>query len=431
MTEPQTQEVSTMKPGRIFAFLLFVAMAAAIVFLYTRQQPTAKDDSEVAAMKAELENAKELILQLKEADLHRGLEQRVAESRLAASRQNLQATSDLVAKLKKAITDWNETTSALMASPQGVRLAASSEALAQAEALLRAERPAATLAQSYRARLEPLVKLVEAAEKAEREDLVSFDPGPTFSSELDAIKAEAEPALKAYDEHNRRLAAILAGLTEPASADGPTLKAVLQAREDERLQEENRLLMAEVEKARQENAKKRAEEQAIAERRAGELEREKEREKRELEELQKKAEIAGLVQDKEGLQGDIAEALRRQKLKREFEQDLPEIRSLLRPFITDGRSQPDEGFFRPTTNVGPVSLAALRSEQLLNVTIEDQRRLWYMASDKKRNGRDLGAFPNYIGNATDWNAKQPTVQKAQALLIKYGELMVEEEMLAP
>ena len=430
MSEPQSQEVSTIKPGRIFTFVVFVCMAAAIAYLYSKDGPSKDSGDDVASMKAELENANELILQLKEAELHRERDQLVAESRLAGSRQSLQTASDTITKLEKAITQWTTTTSSLMTGPQGMRLAASPAALEQAEAILQAARPSENLPATLRARLEPLEKLVETAQNAEKEQHVSFDPGPTFTAQLDAIKAEAEPALKVYQDHNRRLEAVLAGLPENSPESESTLEEALQARKNERLQEENRLLAEELEKVREESAEKRREDEAIAKRRADELDREEQQKKREQEELQRQAEIAGIDADNKQLGQDIAAALARKKLEREFAQDLPQIKSLLSPFITEGRTQPEQGFFRQSTQVGPVSLGKLNSERLLSVSIDDQRRLWYMAAGGK-NDRQLGGFPTYIGNATDWQAKQPTVQKAQALLIKYGELMVEKKMLTP
>jgi hypothetical protein len=278
--------------------------------------------------------------------------------------------------------------------------------------------------------LEPLEKLVMTAEKAEKEDLVSFDPGPTFTAELDAIKADAEPALEIYEEHNDRLETILATIPEKAPEDAATLEVALEERKEERFQEQNRLTTEEVEKVHEENAKKLAAEEARAERRRGDLELEKLQKKKEIEELKEKAKIAGLEKDYGELKDAIEEALRRKELERDFENALPQIRSLLHPFITDGRTQPEQGLFRQTTSVGPVSLGALRSEGVLEPTIEHQRRLWGMTASG-RNDREMGGFPSYIGNNMDWNAKQPTVQKAQELLIKYGDLMVEKEMLAP
>lgn len=62
---------------------------------------------------------------------------------------------------------------------------------------------------------------------------------------------------------------------------------------------------------------------------------------------------------------------------------------------------------------------------------DGQRRLYGITSANRTNDRQLGAFPQYFGGETDWREKAATVQRAQELLIKYGDLMVEKGMLAP
>lgn len=426
----QPSEVSPVKSSRLFTLAVFVVMGGAIVYLLRNDDASPQQDEEVAAMKAQLENLKEMNLQLKEADLHRQRDQQLAESRLAGARAKLDAASETIDQLEKAIRQWEQTSAALMTNSQGIRVAANSAALDQTEALLQAERPASTVPETLRATLHPLAELVQTAEKAEKEDRVSFDPGPEFTAELDAIVTQARPTLTTYEEHNRRLAAILGGLPDNQPDTTTTLQDALAARDAQRLDEENREQTETLQAVHEENEKKRLEQQVAAKNRQAELELKKLEKEHELEELKLQAGITALDDKIAALGDEIGRQNKRRQLLREFEQDLPEIRSLLRPFIADGRTQPKEGLFRITTSNGPVSLGALRGEQVLKVNTEAQRRLWFMGAGD-RNDRDLGGFPSYIGNRMDWEAKQPAVQRAQELLIKYGDLMVEMEMLAP
>ena len=426
----QPSEVSPVKSSRLFSLAVFAVMGGAIVYLLSRDDASPQQDEQMAEMKAELENLKEMNLQLKEAELHRQRDQQLAESRLAGSRAKLDAASETIDQLEKAIRQWEQTSAALMTNSQGMRLAANSAALDQTEALLQAERPASTVPETLRATLRPLAELVQTAEKAEKEDRVSFDPGPEFTAELDGIVTQARPALTTYEEHNRRLAAILGGLPHDQPDTKTTLQDALAAREAQRLDEKNRKQTETLQAVHEENEKKRLEQQVAAKNRQAELELKKLEKEHELEELKLQAGITALDDKIAALGDEIDRQNKKRQLLREFEQDLPEIRSLLRPFIADGRKQPNRGMFSMTTTNGPVSLSALHRERLLEVKTETQRRLWSMAAGDY-NDRDLGGFPSYIGNRMDWEAKQPAVQRAQELLIKYGDLMVEMEMLAP
>jgi hypothetical protein len=118
------------------------------------------------------------------------------------------------------------------------------------------------------------------------------------------------------------------------------------------------------------------------------------------------------------------------QLEREFERDLPQIRSLLRPFITSGMTQPEGRQFVTADQEGPVSLASLRRTGALEPTAKGRDLLFWITSANQLNDRDLGAFPDYRTGVYDKPRSLAVVKQAQDLLIKYGDLMVTKEMLA-
>jgi len=145
---------------------------------------------------------------------------------------------------------------------------------------------------------------------------------------------------------------------------------------------------------------------------------------RDVERLKEQQRLADLEAQKQQRQAAIAKAA----LEREFQRDLPQIRSLLRPLITDGLTQPGRNNFEPADKKGPVSLAKLRGTGALAPTAKARAGLYYIVGSN--NDRDLGSFPRYRGGAQDVQSRQSTMMRVQELVNKYGELMVEKGMLA-
>jgi hypothetical protein len=127
------------------------------------------------------------------------------------------------------------------------------------------------------------------------------------------------------------------------------------------------------------------------------------------------AEVAGFKEQVARIQ----EEMRRARLEADFKRDLPDIKSHLAAFITSGHQ------LRRDYSNGPVSLAYLKSEGALNEDREGMEKLLRLAG--RGNDRPRGALPKHdLGWAN--TPKQP-VEKAQALLKKYGDLLVEKGML--
>lgn len=125
------------------------------------------------------------------------------------------------------------------------------------------------------------------------------------------------------------------------------------------------------------------------------------------------------------------EAEKRQ-LKLEMQNDMAEIKSLLKPLISPGYTQHlyknayknDE-----STEARPVSFGALVGFGYLTDSQEKLEAFW--RSTNGFNDRPLGSFPKPRNSVQGFDEARPLVLRAQELLKKYGELMVEEGLLSP
>ncbi len=125
-----------------------------------------------------------------------------------------------------------------------------------------------------------------------------------------------------------------------------------------------------------------------------------------------------------------AEAKR--KLEVEFQRDLPDIRSLLKPFITPGRTQHLHKFaYRPDSNPNPrpVSLGSLEALGYLHDSTERLTAFWRSTSHE--NDRAFGSFPKAPYGKTVITHELEAVRRAQGYLKRYSDLMVEKGMLSP
>jgi|GEM_PF-6600248 len=122
----------------------------------------------------------------------------------------------------------------------------------------------------------------------------------------------------------------------------------------------------------------------------------------------------------------------RQALERQLQQDMSQIRTLLSPFISKGKTQHlFANAYRidddPTPR--PVSLGRLRALGYLQKNRKSWMNLWRSTSAK--NDRPLGSFPDSPSGHIGFDQALPSVQRAQALLVKYGDLLVDKGLLSP
>jgi hypothetical protein len=151
------------------------------------------------------------------------------------------------------------------------------------------------------------------------------------------------------------------------------------------------------------------------------LEQERQAEEARLEAAKKQAEVNSTRDEADRL----AEQKKREQLIREFERDKAQVASYLRAFTADGFKH------RPDKTKGHSSLSFLESEGALKEGLPGLQRFLFLGSAD--NDRPRGGLPYYIGGNIQGvqGLNIEPVEKAQALLRKYGELMVERKLLAP
>lgn len=182
------------------------------------------------------------------------------------------------------------------------------------------------------------------------------------------------------------------------------------------------------EAVREENAQKLLE--AEKERQAAEQKAKELKLARETERLKAEAEAAEAEAEAERI---ASEAKRqRVKLEGEFERDRSKIQRYLGPLFIETTKQPGGTTLVETRESKPVSLSALQSVGLSNPDVSKAcSSLLLFFSYFEAGGRGHGPYPTryYGGNLTQ--EELAAIRPAYDLLNKYGDLLVEKEMLAP
>ena len=297
---------------------------------------------------------------------------------------------------------------ALQSDDTGRQIASSPELIDRYAALRETIFPGVDVTQELEQELNILLKPLDA--------LTASQIDADFSSALDDLAERIDGQLTTVQRDQRMLGALQAvahdrtpGSTNLQDAVQQRAEALAAARLTEIADAAAVARQSEIDRVTQESAE---EQRKIAEA------------ERELERLKEQQRLADLEAQKQQRQAAIAKAA----LEREFQRDLPQIRSLLRPLITEGLTQPGRNSFEPADKKGPVSLAKLRGTGALAPTAKARAGLYYIVGTN--NDRDLGSFPRYRGGASDVQAQQRTMMRVQELVNKYGELMVEKGLLA-
>jgi len=422
---PPPSDTSTLHAGRLATlggFLLLGAVVLVLLWKLGRAGGEAREEN--LALREQLANVEEALADLRRAEQLRREEEQVKRSDLRRSATVADEAGHGIAALEAAVAAWQRTTAELMTSDQGKAVAADEEALARYQSLRASERPDPTLPVALRARFAPLREFLDKALASEDG---SYAPSEDLVARIEAVRAEATAAAAVYEDHNRKLAALVASVPAAAGADTPTLETALEQLEERLAAEEAALVSAAVEEARKERAEALARAQADTERQvtAERLKAEEMERGIKLDELRDRQEAARQQAAAEARERE--EAQRRVELERRFEAALPEIQALLRPFITDGNTQPVGRFFKRSTTRGKVSFSALQGGGLLDDSVESARNLFNGMVPNRQNDRELGSFPG-MGGRGDWIGQ---VVRAQQLLREFGPLLVEKGMLAP
>jgi hypothetical protein len=227
------------------------------------------------------------------------------------------------------------------------------------------------------------------------------------------VRHEAEQAVQEYERQGRLIEAVVRGASENEPAAATLAGAINTHQEKKATEEAERLAKIEADATAAARAQREQELGAAIRQQVSEEDQHK------LDEIERQ-------------RAEEARKAARKQLEAEFQRDLREIRSLLTPFISHGYTQPSDGgwYTKQSTKPGPVSLEALRGAGLLQDTHEALQMLHHAGTMNRDNDRPLGGFPPFITSSRDWGRYRPIVARAQELLRKYGDLMVEKKMLA-
>lgn len=367
-----------------------------------------------------------------------------AESELAVERAKVavlstQATTarDRLNTIKQYQADWTARHLSLMTGDPGRRIAGSARHLQLVQEVLEKPRPTPDEIVQWEVQLAALSGPVEAALQNQETHISITEEHARMLSELSQTLIRTT----AIFEQQLQLLTSLSNEAETLPPHQETLEEVLQQQHDADAAAETERLLAIRKQAREESEKEQAEivaqlekdlvaaksireqEKLIAERKREEdlakLEREQIAEEGRVREAERRATIAGLQEEARRLD----DALKLAQLEREFDRDLSSIKGYLSAFTEPGFKH------RSNQTKGPVSLALLRGEGALEGTRPGMEKLMRLASD---NDRPRGAIPSYIGGDNGWAiTEKAPIERAQELLTKYGDLMVQKGLLAP
>ena len=353
--------------------------------------------------------------------------QAVARAKVADLRRESSVALSRLQTLRKLVADWTAKTSGLMTGDSGRRIASSPAHVTIVDDLLGRERPTEIELTGWSETLDALTPPPESTADDKSEIVITVEHGQRMQDLSRQLG-------KARDSLEQQLLLLDAILKETASQE-PSQQTLEQVIQDSHLQRDKEFVI-DLSDAR-EAARLAAQAEQTAELARLESELVKEATKRQVEELRAKqtqaeqvakAELERIAEETRLQEAKVrarSEAIKVEtesldaeqqfeKLEREFERDLPAIRSLLSAFVSQGHG------YRTDNASGPASLAFLTSQGALEPTPRGSYQMAFLANSGTRS-------PGGLKNP----ANADLLRRAQDLLKKYGDLMVQRELLAP
>ena len=362
--------------------------------------------------------------------------QAVDEATALATAAQLTVTRQNLRKLQSLQSAWETQLTAIRSGDLGRRIAARPIHLRLTADLIEQKHPSKETAYDWEQQLNVLAKPVEKETQDENSRLDMTVDHVKLLTDLDKQIAEA---LQIFEKQQFLIQAIMtetAGMTpcsqtfeqvvsaENRATEIALAERVAAARAEARSNAEQAQVerLAEVARELVEADTVRLEQNALAEKNRIEIlaksEKDQIDEETRVTEAERRAVIAGLSKEA----SRIDDSVRSAQLEREFESDMPKIKGYLSAFITEGYTLRTDG------TKGPVSLSLLKGEGALNSTRGGMSRLVSLAHSGS--DRPPGPIP-YITLFNVGQAPMEPIETAQALLRKYGDLMVKKGLLAP
>ncbi len=133
----------------------------------------------------------------------------------------------------------------------------------------------------------------------------------------------------------------------------------------------------------------------------------------------------------EGERQQAVELLAKKKQHQQaYEVELPEIKRLLIPFLSNGTKQLNGTKWRESEKPAPLSYSGIRATGSLANDAAGYRAFMWLAGGP-HNDRPSGTYPSYIGGDVSNSNYLSSICRGQSLLSEYGELLVADGLLAP
>ena len=431
MTDSQNHPLSDdarVSPNRAIGLFAFVAVIALAAFGYVQMRSQGRDAelaleqamSQNEELQKQMANLQATMADIKTANLYQQEEQTLAKDDISVILDRASSINGTIEELADAQTQWSADVDELKQNAIGRRIA-SDPALVDLLATILSTEPAKDASETLSQRLRPMLGQLRDALSDEAS---SFKPTEAFIQRIGEIDETSKKFASWYRDHLLELEAIKqqAESLQPAER---TLRAALLSREADRAKERVEKLAARNREIQRQKDAMIGEAEAEAQRIIAEAEAEAKR-------MVGEATAARIRQAANEEKDKQEEAMRKRRaeeaiaqLKREYQQALPDIRVKLQPFITQGYTYNGD-----TGRKGPVSLAVLRGKGALEPGRKGLEKLLYVGGTTT-NDRPRGAFPQYVGSEFAWRQlNKDFLVTAQDYIIKYGDLMVEQGLLA-
>ena len=307
----------------------------------------------------------------------------------------------------------------LRESRRGRSLAENRESLSTVLELIRLANARSEAISTYRVQLEEVSTAIE--------ETLNRSTGAEVTASTRQMLESLKEEISEKGEELERLVSGIKRHAQTARGVPPGQRTLRQAMDEQKQLEQQQML--ELEMAAREQARKEAADRLLA------VERQRQEVEAQLRESELNAEIERLRAEKETTELTAArqkaeqEALAaREKLEAEFTRDQAEINRLLSPFVSPAPYMlvPPHVYLYSGQNTG-VSLSAIAQCGALG---ESEDGLDAMSKLGQSAARPLGTFPKYVQSEWRRNPRvKAQLERAQELLRKYGELLVEKGIL--
>lgn len=422
----------TFQPARLVIILL-IAAAIALVWERWRFGRSLRDPQHLVALANALEEdsatARHAQLLLETRHLARD-----EFARLQAILEELHAR---LVELKPKTHDAAARLQRVLESSDGYAVAANEKLLIQLHGLLEEYRPEEPTVDLLFKRCETLRIPVE---QTIQKDNYEKPPEPELVERIHVLDEEASRQTELQADFDRRLDAILHAAGGGANS-GATVAQVLADLKARWAAEANAKAAEVAEEVRAEYARKLVTEKAESERLIGEAALENERVRREAKlaadrqeaetEARRVAETTENARQAEARRVAAREAsLRAEAEEREYQAALPDLERYLSGFITPGHQQLVAARWVYTEEAKPLSLSALKARHCLR---QDDTGYMYFGTcaGSDSNDRPGGALDGYNGQGHVPPGMLPDIVKAQGLLLKYADKLIEHGRLLP